>query len=390
MIENRGPELLGVCAATASMAFVATMLRLYVRIRLVKAFGWDDAWMTGALLGHIMFATCAICGIHYGTGRHMADLSPEAIFLAMRYWWLCYIAYCLTMICAKISIGLFLLRVTVSPIHRWIIYINMFLTALTGTVFFFVTLLQCHPISFFWNRSIEGGSCVDVEVIIALTFLYSAISAICDFTFGILPIFLVWGLNMSRRMKLMLIPLLSMACIASTAVVVRMAFVTRFRSKDFLWDTVDIAIWSDIEQGLAVTAGSLATLRPLYREVAQRLGWSHAGTNEKPSARTPGYARRPDQSNGQKRSGPFSLVTFTKKSRNSSDDEYNLGDTKPIQLRDDLLAEGQLGKADAGFRSWRVQVGEGSSEEDLNQKTDFGGITRQKDVYLTSETARKH
>jgi hypothetical protein len=130
-----------------------------------------------------------------------------------KYWWLCYIAYCVTMICVKISVGLFLLRITVSRVHRWIIYINMCLTALTGAVFFFVTLLQCHPISFFWDRSIKGGSCIDVEVIIGLTFLYSAISAICDFTFGILPIFLVWGLNMERKMKLMLIPLLSMACV---------------------------------------------------------------------------------------------------------------------------------------------------------------------------------
>lgn len=31
-----------------------------------------------------MFATCAIGGIHYGTGRHMWDLSNEGIFKALR------------------------------------------------------------------------------------------------------------------------------------------------------------------------------------------------------------------------------------------------------------------------------------------------------------------
>jgi hypothetical protein len=173
--------------------------------------------------------------------------------------------------------------------------------------------------------------------------------------------------------------------------VVRMAFVTRFRGSDFLWDTLDIAIWSDIEQGLAVTAGSLATLRPLYRKMAQRFGWSHAATDEKPSGQTPAYAKRSNQEHNRKRSGPFSLVTLTRKTKSSSsDEEYTLGDTKPIQLRDDLLDEGSAGKADAGFRSWRIQVGEASSEEDLNARADFGGITRQKDVYLTSETTRKH
>ncbi len=38
--------------------------------------------------------------------------------------------------------------------------------------------------------------------------------------------------------------------------------------------TIDIAIWSTTEQGLAITAGSLATLRPLFRRIAAKLGWS--------------------------------------------------------------------------------------------------------------------
>jgi hypothetical protein len=38
--------------------------------------------------------------------------------------------------------------------------------------------------------------------------------------------------------------------------------------------TVDVAIWSTVEQGLAITAGSLATLRPLMKQVNARLGWS--------------------------------------------------------------------------------------------------------------------
>jgi hypothetical protein len=159
-----------------------------------------------------MFATCAIAGIHYGTGRHASDLTYEQSYKALRYWWLCYIAYCLTMISAKISIGLFLLRVAVRPMHRKIILLVMSLTVLTGVVFFFVTLFQCSPISYFWFR-MDGGTCVNVYVIIGLTYLYSAVSAICDFTFGLLPIFMVWNLNMARDAKLMLIPILSMACV---------------------------------------------------------------------------------------------------------------------------------------------------------------------------------
>lgn len=115
------------------------------------------------------------------------------------------------MITVKISIGLFLLRVTVKRLHRWIIYTSVALSVLTGVTFFFVTVFQCAPISYFWEKN-QPGRCVPTDVIIGLTFLYSAVSIITDFTFAILPIFLIMGLNMSMNMKFMLIPVLGMAC----------------------------------------------------------------------------------------------------------------------------------------------------------------------------------
>jgi hypothetical protein len=116
------------------------------------------------------------------------------------------------MITSKVSIGLFLLRVTVKPIHKWIIYCAMTISVFTGGVFFFVTLFQCTPISYFWNM-LQPGYCVPIDVIIGLTFLYSACAIISDFTFAILPIFLIWGLNMPAKTRVMLIPVLGMACV---------------------------------------------------------------------------------------------------------------------------------------------------------------------------------
>lgn len=116
------------------------------------------------------------------------------------------------MIASKISIGYFLLRITVRKMDVCIIYGVMMITVCTGLVFFFVTLFQCRPISFFWNKD-QNGTCVNVEVIIALTYLYSVFSVISDFTCAILPMFLVWKLNMGRKTKIALIPIMAMACV---------------------------------------------------------------------------------------------------------------------------------------------------------------------------------
>ena len=52
---------------------------------------------------------------------------------------------------------------------------------------------------------------------------------------------------------------------ASAAVIVRIPYVKNYKDVQFLYRTTNISIWSNIEAGLGITAGSLTTLRPLIR-----------------------------------------------------------------------------------------------------------------------------
>ncbi|KAL2808339.1 hypothetical protein BJX63DRAFT_439486 [Aspergillus granulosus] len=267
--DDRSLAVTTVAAVFMSVATVAVLLRCYVRGFLIKAFGWDDTAMVIAMAFYLMFSGCMIGGSIYGTGRRFAVLTAHQRVTAMKYWWLCEIAYCFASIGCKVSICIFLMRITVKRLHIWILYVVMALTVITGLIFMFIMLLQCKPLEYFWTQTaldptIEG-SCMSIEIVITMTYVYSAFAALCDFTVGILPIFIVRKLHMRRQTKLAVVGILGMACIASSAVIVRLPFVKTFRDPDFLYATVDIAIWSNIEAGLGITAGSLATLRPLLR-----------------------------------------------------------------------------------------------------------------------------
>lgn len=117
------------------------------------------------------------------------------------------------------------MRICVKRIHILCLYTVMVLTVFCGLVFLLLMLLQCKPLSFFWTRmanhpvvNIEGeGSCINMEIIVAMTYVYSVFAAMCDFTVGILPIFLVQKLQMKRRTKLVVAGILSMACMYVTA-----------------------------------------------------------------------------------------------------------------------------------------------------------------------------
>ncbi|KAH8897855.1 hypothetical protein GQ53DRAFT_837622 [Thozetella sp. PMI_491] len=274
-VANRGPQLLAVDLSFLVTAIIASVLRCYVRTRIVKAWGVDDWLMLTATISFTLYCACSITGVHYGTGRHHADLALADIQQAKKYWWCCYLFYSITMIASKFSIGWFLLRIAVQRVHRIIIYISCLLTGVTGLVFFFVTIFQCSPVNFFWNQyEGQSGRCVDVDVIIALAFLYSGVNVFVDFSFALLPAFLLWGLQLDKKTKIATIPLLAMGCVASGGVVARLAYLMNFRNPDFLWATLDIAIWSTVEEGLAITAGSLAALRPLLKRLMVRFGWS--------------------------------------------------------------------------------------------------------------------
>ncbi|CAG7917657.1 unnamed protein product [Penicillium olsonii] len=322
--DSRNMAIKVVAGLFMSIAAVTVILRCYVRGFLVKAFGWDDGAMVMAMAWYAMFCGSMIgAGIH-GNGRHWYNVSTEDRVIAMKYWWLCEIGFCFASIFCKISICIFLMRICINKTHILLLYCVMALTVLAGLVFMFLMLLQCKPLSFFWTRlayhpvrNIPGeGSCIDMEIIIAMTYVYSAFAAMCDFTVGILPIFVVHNLQMKKQTKMAVIGILSMACIASSAVIVRIPFVKTFDDlNDFLYATVQIAYWSNLEAGLGITAGCLATLRPLLRH------WFGSRADPSYSAGFPKdtYGRRTGAS--QSRPMPLSSMNGTER-----------GDLRPDKL----------------------------------------------------------
>jgi hypothetical protein len=56
-IPNRGPELQAVCYTLLIASVIALGLRVYVRLRLVKNFGFDDWCMCCALVSHLLLNT---------------------------------------------------------------------------------------------------------------------------------------------------------------------------------------------------------------------------------------------------------------------------------------------------------------------------------------------
>lgn len=102
----------------------------------------------------------------------------------------------------KFSIGIFLLRIAVVRSHRIIIWTTIAVLELYGAFYFFLFVLQCRPSTYFWTRYTGGeGSCINANTTVIATYVYSGISCATDWILGIIPIFLVWNVQMNPRTK---------------------------------------------------------------------------------------------------------------------------------------------------------------------------------------------
>lgn len=195
-----------------------------------------------------------------------------------QFWWLCEPAYVLCNMLAKASIAVMLLRLTIIRTHRIIIWTVLAVTEMYSGFFFLLFIFQCQPSQYFWTQYTGGsGSCINPNITIAAFYAYSAITCAGDWTYAVLPYFLVWKLQMDNRSKVVVIIILSLGAIASTATIIRIPYVhTMGDVDDFLYATTDVAIWSCVETGIGISTACLATLRPLLRSWLERTGLSSA------------------------------------------------------------------------------------------------------------------
>ncbi|GJC83155.1 hypothetical protein ColLi_05993 [Colletotrichum liriopes] len=273
-MEDRSGQVLAVAVLFFVLCWIAVGLRIYCRGWIIRSLGVDDKLMIGLMLIFTVYLITQIQGVRYGTGRHRIDLSPEHNRDALMYWYICELLYIISTCLLKISVGYFLLRVSVRRTHIWILRVLMLGTVLFGSTYFFMVMFQCRPIPTFWEQSPRvEGKCFSNRVVLIMTYTASIINCLADWAFGILPLFIVWSLSLPKRTRFLAFGILSFAAIGSAATVIRSVYIpTLLDGDDFLWATTDVALWSTVEPGIGITAASIATLRPLWQLIWYRAG----------------------------------------------------------------------------------------------------------------------
>ncbi|TDZ15568.1 hypothetical protein Cob_v011515 [Colletotrichum orbiculare MAFF 240422] len=266
---DRGPQILAICGSLVGVSVVIVALRIWVRARIVRLVSWDDYCMVAATA--VMFAEMMVIipEVDAGAGRHVQYIEPKenvvtGLHLNFVTQPLCLIGLCL----AKVSVGLFLLRLTPSVRFRYFITAVIVFTVLSAIGNLLTVFFQCQPLAFTWDSSIEGGSCMAPSDLKFAAFFNSGVSVFTDMVFALLPVPMLWNVQLNWKVKSAVVGVLSLGVFATAAAVVKISFLPSYgKHGDFLWDSSDITIWTTVEICTAISAASIPCLKPLFKAI---------------------------------------------------------------------------------------------------------------------------
>lgn len=181
-------------------------------LAMVKGFGVDDYTMVVTLLFFTGYTIAQIGGAAHGTGVSREKLTDASAQTALHFWYFCEIFYTLSTCMLKISVGFFLLRITIVPLHIWVIRLIMVVSGIVGIAYTSVVIFQCKPVSFWWDLNPNHtGTCLSPTLVMNFTFVVSGLNAFADWVFAILPVLIVQGLHMKKRMKFVVAGVIALA-----------------------------------------------------------------------------------------------------------------------------------------------------------------------------------
>ncbi|KAI6764108.1 hypothetical protein HG530_007897 [Fusarium avenaceum] len=231
----------------------------------------------GCKLLHVAFTGTGIKTIYVGLGMKDEDLnaflqvdgrkvfSRDAYILIpanqwTQWFWIGQTLYCLSLIPLKCSICVTLLRIAVKKVHRRIIWATIIFTIVTMLYNFIGGFVGCTPITANWDNR---GKC-SIPYLMSTAYVVSIGAVVSDWICAILPIFMLYRSNMRKATKVSVSIILGLAALASLCTIVRLPYLRAFSHPDnYLYNVAYIMLWSTLESGIGIVAGSLPSLRKL-------------------------------------------------------------------------------------------------------------------------------
>ncbi|OJD30262.1 fad binding domain-containing protein [Diplodia corticola] len=276
-LKDLALPLVGIVWSLIGLSCITFGLRVYVRAYMRKGLGADDGLM---LLGLVLFVLSGILttlAADAGLGIHNYGATAVEMRDALMYFTFWQLAYTTSAVFVKAGVCISLCRITTVPLHKKILWTLIAVSVVASTVACVIVFSGCRPFEATWDKTIPGAKCTGAANSLSTSYIISAITIVTDWSCALMPVFIVWDVQMHWKVKVSVCLVLGLGVLSSVATLVRLKAIPAYGNRDdFLYGMADIVVWSETEIGLAIIAGSIAALKPLLAKIVPSFG-SKAG-----------------------------------------------------------------------------------------------------------------
>ena len=179
--------------------------------------------------------------VYYGLGRHVQYLPPDHYEGFLKYNYLDWVQVFITLAISKISICLFLLRISKFERYRYLLFALIAFLVLSHTPLTIVYLLQCIPVNKIWDTEIQGY-CFSKRAVEKIIIVQGVFSIVTDFIGAAFPVILLWKAKLGFRTKVALNMLMGLGVVTGAVCCVRTSYSWETLSSDITWVGVGNAL----------------------------------------------------------------------------------------------------------------------------------------------------
>ncbi|KAF1849755.1 uncharacterized protein K460DRAFT_390421 [Cucurbitaria berberidis CBS 394.84] len=274
-LSNRKATILGTTITFLIASWIAVLFRLWVRFRIVREPGLDDAFILLAAMTNTVASTCVCLSVYHGLGQHMLYLGIPKMegFLVLFY--IEHNVYITETALIKVSLLLQYFRIFKAGIMRKICIGLLVLVSLWGLGFSIVGWFPCFPVRGFWQRTI-GAKCYgfgfgNVQSFIAMFKAHSASNMVLDFIIFLTPLVLFRTPHLRVKNVLAMTGVFAFGAIVVSTSVWRLYSIVAHRAAtypylDITWFSPTMVILTCIEINLALICASMPIFWPVIEK----------------------------------------------------------------------------------------------------------------------------
>ncbi|KAI1387696.1 uncharacterized protein F4822DRAFT_444296 [Hypoxylon trugodes] len=262
-----------VCILFSSIALFFVILRILARIRTRAKFAFNDYAIFWAMFWSLFLAIDSIVTASYGgVGHHIEEimaLAPQILQPMLKTVLIGQFTWALANTGVKLSmIDLYIKLFGTNKRFQSVSYILMSAVGLYCLMVILIAFLLCRPLAFNWDTSIPGGHCGNRNS----AFLASGVmNLVLDVAVLILPLPMLWNLNMAMNKKISLMLMFSIGVGICGFTIWRMVIIYNMNEQDFFYEDGILSTMSNLEPLLGICVACLLVCRPLLIAFGQKI-----------------------------------------------------------------------------------------------------------------------